>query len=363
MGLVLQANAMHVISVRAFALVSTLFLIVAGFQYAAAQETVGIQMRPAIIEERVDPGETRTFSITATNIADEERTFYLSAYDITGIDVGGVPQFANEGEKTPYELSSWITLPANLIVLQPNESRSISFSVRVPTDASPGSHFGGVFFEAKPEQSLETGAAVGARVGTVVSLRISGDIIEEVLLREFSTEQFIYNSPPVDFTMRIENRGNVIARPHGGIEVTDMFGKKVATVEVNSSGAAVFPGGERDFTASWQQDGFVFGRYSAMLSIVSGEEGRKTVVRSTSFWILPLKPTLITLGILLGIIVFVYAFMRVYIRRTLRQMGVTANTAAPMRGRTLGVSRLAFVAVGVAVLGIVLLLGIFTLFA
>lgn len=354
---------MKVISLRAFVLTSTLLLSALCVQFASAQSTVGIQMRPAVIEERINPGETRSFTISATNIADEERTLYLSAYDITGIDAGGVPQFASEGEKTPYELSSWITLPMDFIILRANEKRDITFSVKVPTDASPGSHFGGVFFEAKPEPSLESGAAIGARVGTVVSLRISGDITEEVVLREFSTEQFMYDGPPVQFLMKIENKGNVLARPHGGIEITDMFGKKVATVEVNSAGAAVFPMSERDYTATWESDGLAFGRYSAVLNVVYGEEGRKTVVRSTSFWVLPLKGTLTTLAAVLGVIVLLYVMVKMYIRRKLREMGVNASTATHSRTYNRGISRLMFIAVGIALLGMLLLVGIFALFA
>jgi hypothetical protein len=109
----------------------------------------------------------------------------------------------------------------------------------VPADASPGSHFGGVFFESKPPQSGSTGAAIGARVGTVISLRIAGEIVEEILLREFSTERFLYDAPPVGFVTKIENRGNTLARPQGGIEITDMFGKKIAEIDVNLAGGAV----------------------------------------------------------------------------------------------------------------------------
>ncbi len=333
------------------------------FAFANAQQaTLGLQMRPAVIEEKVEPGETRSFTISVTNIASDEKTLYLSAQDIIGIDAGGVPEFAEEGEKTPYELSSWIGLPTSIIVLEGGETRDITFTVRVPGDASPGSHFGGIFFEAKPQQGQDTGAAIGAKVGTVLSLLTAGDLSEEVILREFSTERFIYDSPPIGFKMNIENRGNVLARPHGAIEVSDMFGKKVATVEVNATGAAVFPQGTREYAESWDTDGLVLGRYTATLNIVYGEEERRTVIRSTSFWVLPMKPTLITLGSILGIILLMYFLVRTYIRRRLRDMGVTDTKAYSQRYNR-GISRLAFIAAGIALLGIVLLGAIFVLFA
>lgn len=339
--------------------VAFLFLV---FTPAHAQVTQGLQMQPAIIEDKVNPGDIYRFTVKVTNIADDEKTLYLSAQDITGIDSGGVPEFAEEGERTPYEISSWITLPDDIIVLGSEASRDVTFTVRVPADATPGSHFGGVFFESKPQQTDTTGAAVGARVGTVINLRIAGDITEEVVLREFSTDRFLYDAPPVEFTMNIENRGNTLARPHGGIEITDMFGKKVATVEVNNAGAAVFPGGEREYAATWEQEGLVFGRYNALLNIVYGDEGRQTVVRPTSFWVLPLKPVSIALGAILGSILLLYLLVKRHITRRLRQMGAS-DTAIHAQRYNKGMSRLAFVAVGIACLGVIILVLLFTMFA
>lgn len=329
---------------------------------AHAQATMGLQMRPAVIEEKVEPGEVRSFTIQVTNVADEEKTLYLSSQDIVNIDSGGVPIFAAENETTPYELSSWVVLPTSIIVLRGGETRDVTFTVRVPKDATPGSHFGGIFFEAKPQQGQETGAAVGARVGTVMNLLTAGDITEDVIVREFSTEKFIYDSPPILFGMNIENRGNVLARPHGAIEIVDMFGKKVGTVEVNATGAAVFPQGTRQYSEEWDTEGLVFGRYSATLNIVYGEEERRTVIRSTSFWVLPLKPTLIVLGSILAGILLVYMLVRSYIRRKLKEMGVQNTTMYPHKYKN-GVSKLAFVAAGIALVGIVLLILIFALFA
>ena len=60
---------------------------------------------------------------------------------------------------------------------------------------------------------------------------------------------------------------------------------------------------------------------------------------------------------------FLYVLIKVYVRRKLRQMGVVPGSIAPARAHDRGVSRLMFVAVGIALLGMVLLLAIFALFA
>jgi hypothetical protein len=80
-----------------------------------------------------------------------------------------------------------------------------------------------------------TGAAVGYDVANIVSIRVAGDVSEGAEIRQFSTDQFVYGSTDVNFTLRIENLGNVLVRPSGPLEITNMFGKTVATLVFNES--------------------------------------------------------------------------------------------------------------------------------
>lgn len=334
---------------------------------ANAQEELGLQLRPAIIEERADPGSTFDFTIRATNVSGGDQTFYLGAEDIKGVDDQGQPIFAEQGETTIYDISAWITLPQESVTIKAGETVTIPFKVRVPQEASPGSHFGSVFLDVRPQQVGTTGAGVGVRVGSVVSLRISGDITEDMRLREFSTAQFIYDILPATFETKVENIGNVLLRPHGLIEVTDMFGKKVASLEVNPSAGAVFPGSERTYETQWSQEGFAIGRYQALMSIVYGEDSRKTLSAATSFWVLPLKPILTALGSLLGFIILLYLVMRLYVRRKLREMGVDSTKKGTSdyytRKYQRSASRLMFIVVAVFVFCIVFLGALFLMFA
>ena len=325
----------------------------------------GVQIKPAIIEDRVNPGQLYRFTVKVTNLSETERTFYLLARDISGIDERGVPVFLEEGQATAFELSSWVRLPQESVTLKAGQTTDVPFTVQVPADATPGAHFGGVFFELRPDQSTGTGAAVGARVGSIINLRIAGETTEEMRLREFSTEKFIYDTPPVTFTTKVDNLGNVLLRPHGLIEITDMFGKRVGEVEINKSAAAVFPGGDRVYSATWEYQGFAFGRYHALLSFVYGEDGRKTVVRTATFWVLPLKPTLIALSSLVGLILAVYFTIKLYIRRKLRDMGVSTRVDARLNERrhTRPVSRLVFIVFGIVIFIMVILLILFLMFA
>lgn len=293
---------------------------------AAYAQAEGIEVRPAVLEDKVRPGQLYQFTINVTNIAATAKTFTITAGDITGLDSGGAPVFARPGETSNFSLSSWFTLPQAPITIKAGETKPIQISVRVPDQASPGAHFGGVFFEPGVNPAQGTNAAiVTQKVGTVLSLQIAGDVIDDARLREFSTDKIIYNSPSVNFTGRIENMGNTLVRPRGVIQISDMYGKQVGTFIMNEKNDPVFPGSVRSFESMWNYDGFAIGRYQASVSIVYGDEEKRTITGVTSFWVLPLKLIGGVIGSILGVILLLYIWIRLYIRRRLRAMGVSSK--------------------------------------
>lgn len=332
---------------------------------AFAQSSEGVEIKPAVLEDRADPGQTYNFTIRATNISNAEKVFFLSAQDIKGLDDSGLPIFSQESEVTPFELSAWVRLPEESITLGPNETKSIPFTIIVPKDASPGAHFGGVFLDAKPPKQRVNGSGVGLKIGTIINLRIAGDVNEDAQLREFSSGKIVYGSAAnVYFNTRLANLGNVLLRPHGLIEITDMRGSKVGLVKVNDNGAGVFPGADKTFTSTWDFDGFALGRYQAVASLVYGEDGRKTVSAATSFWVLPLKPILTILGSIFVALLILYMLVRSYINRKIREMsGGRGGAELYARRNRSPVPRLLIIALALLFLAIIFLVLLFVMFA
>lgn len=295
---------------------------------ASAQSPEGLQISPAVIDDKANPGDSYRFTLKVTNIAEGERTFYLVAQDIKGLDDKGLPVFSEGGQPTEYEISTWIQLPVESVTLKAHEVREITFVVKVPASASPGAHFGGIFLDEHAPKVGVNGSGIGLRIGSIIDLKIAGTIVENAQMREFSTGKFVYSTPNVTFNARISNLGNVLLRPHGLIEVSDMFGKKVGTISINDQGAPVFPGSERTFTTTWNYEGFAFGRFEAIGSLVYGDDGRKTISSTASFWVLPLKPILTVLATLLVIILVLFFIVRSYITRRLKDMGVSESRGA-----------------------------------
>ena len=258
-------------------------------------------------------------------------------------------------------------LPGASITLQAGQSTTVSVTAHVPNGAAPGAHFGAIFLSDKANKPGSNGSGVGFNVGSIISLTIAGDIHDEAKLREFSTGKVVYGVPVVDFNTKIENLGNVLSRPHGVIAITDMFGRNVANVEVNDSAAPIFPGSERVYATTWTSDSFAFGRYEAVGSFSYGEQEKKTISGSTSFWVLPLKPIGIFLGVIIGIVLALYVAVKLYIRRKLRDMGMTSASRTDMnfyaRKYQRSGSRLIVITLAVFLVSVAFLAVIFFLFA
>jgi hypothetical protein len=300
---------------------SILYFAVA-FHLAFAQGA-GVGMRPATIEESGEPGTSQEHTVTLSNLSNAEQTFYLFTRDITGVGGGGSPIFADEdAEKTGYELSEWVTTSVEELTIAGGQEASFTIRIDIPENATPGSHFGGVFASIEPPRMRSVGASVGYEVANIISIRVAGDAIESAQIRSFATNNFIYGESKIDFTARIENKGTVLVRPIGPLEIYNMFGSKVATLTFNDTKAGVFPLTTRDFDIVWTGDSPGFGRYQAVLSLVYGDLGRQATISSTAtFWILPANIILPALGVLAVLLITVYVAIKLYVRRTLASVG------------------------------------------
>jgi len=281
---------------------------------------VGLKMQPSIVEEKVEPGQVLPMVLHVTNIGKQEESYYAVTRDISSLAEDGQPVFAKTGEKTGYETSSWIEITKDPVLIQGGEIKDVPFTITVPQNASPGGHFGSIFFIAEADHLKEIGSGIGYQVGTIVNLRVAGDILEDAQIREFRANEKIYEKSDVKFLTRVENLGNTALRTRGPIEITNMFGKKVGSVVMNEEGAAVLPKSDRSYAVVWKDEGFSIGKYDAVMSLNYGDEVKKTISSSVSFWILPQKIILLVLAVVFGLAAALYISVKLYIRKKMREL-------------------------------------------
>lgn len=345
-------------------IVSVLILFIVSTQPAYAQGTIGVKIQPATVEERTQPGESHSFTLKVTNTSNSPQTYYFSVKNIESMTDTGAPIFAKEGEVTGLEISDWVVLPREPLYIEGGARAEVLIEINVPNDATPGGHFGGIFVSMQPTRPETSGTGIGFEAGSLISMQVDGDVFEEASIREFSSGRTLYGKPEVDFSVKVDNLGNVLVRPRGVIEIIDMFGTKIETLVINDSAAGVFPGTQRDFIADWSENGFRMGRYEAVASLTYGLDVRRTISKSLTFWILPMNVLGPILGGLLVVILIIYFGVRSHIRRKMdmvhraRPGGV--RHVAPHRNQT---SRLTVVTIALLVFTIIFLVGLFLAFA
>lgn len=288
-----------------------------GFLFVSPAKALTIS--PAKIYLSADPGETIETEMRVGNDAEITVTYYpiFERYTVRG---GETPVF------TPADigLPTWIETIPSKVTLGPKEIGKVQVLIRVPEDAEPGGHYAAIFWSSAPPERERGGVAIALRVGALVFLEVSGEVIESGEVVNFGVPKKIFNYLPISFSYGLKNTGNVHLGPEGEVTIKNIFGRTLAILEANPGRFVALPDTTRIFnTASWEPEGgvpkiegkgffaelkreragFALGYFKADLNIEYGKE-RKTGQASFGFWVLPWRILLIGILILAVIILF-----------------------------------------------------------
>lgn len=293
--------------------------------YTFASDGISVKVQPSIVEERVDAGAVLEGSLTITNENGGTQTYRIGVRDIDSMEANGRPIFSRDPADDPLRLAAWIEPLQDSVTIEVGGSANVGYRIVVPADASPGSHAAAIFVIRDAEGEAENGAGVGFNVGTLVNLRVNGEVVDDMVLHEFSTDRSLYTEPSVNFSTRVENTGTIYQKPRGVITVRNMLGKEVGEIVFNEKQQnAILPRSGRTFTAEWNLDSFAFGRYTALVNVGYGDTAQKTLKREVTFWILPWKEIGIVAGAFAALAMVVMFVLRSYIKRELKRAGHTA---------------------------------------
>ncbi|OGD56351.1 hypothetical protein A2V71_01390 [Candidatus Berkelbacteria bacterium RBG_13_40_8] len=270
-------------------IVGILFALVTPFYNARAQEGAqGLTISPPISEIDLTPGKVYDGIIKVNNPTKEVVEVYPIARNFSASGETGVPTIESPGEDATYGLASWISFSQSKIALTPEQDIEFKYRITVPTDAEPGGHYGSVLFASQPPKPDEkaTQVALASMIGSLILAKVPGNIIEKADVKEFTTNRWLYFKPPVNFTLRITNSGNIHFKPQGEIVISN-WGKKKGTLDINSKKGNILPNTTRKFeNLTYSQSKWAFGKFTAKLSSTYGENNQPLTDQIT-FWIIP----------------------------------------------------------------------------
>ncbi|MFA5413205.1 MAG: hypothetical protein WC348_01550 [Patescibacteria group bacterium] len=283
-----------------------------------------ITVSPPIIEFDARPGDVIVDTIKLYNETTEAQTLNGAVQTFKALNETGAPSFLPPEQST--DLATWLKLDESAVTLKADERKDILFSINVPVDAEPGGHYAGILWTPAGTTTLEgSGVGITVKTGTLILVRVAGDITETGRLISFTADKTSYNYLPANFSVRFENLGNVHLKPVGTIEISNLLGRKVTSLPINGDLSNVLPDSIRKFDATWQKteeplgasewqrerENFAWGKYTATLNLDYGVEGQKTTA-SLVFWVFPWRVTLFYLAIALVIIILIIIGIKSY---------------------------------------------------
>ena len=263
----------------------------------------GITVIPPRFETFGNPGDTLTQKIRVVNNSTTSNTYSTQVDNFTALgDTGQVNLLDKNQPSTTYSLAQWITTEPSQFTIPAGQEQVVTVTIKIPKTGEPGGHYASVLVK-RGGQSTPGGAAVDSQVGTLFLLTVTGNVKEAASVTSFNAEESFAQYGPVKFDLITKNEGNVHEQPTGTIVITNMFGKTVKTIPLNT--ANVLPGAERLVTTSWDETNLI-GRYTATLVATYGQistsaQNQLHLTASTTFVVFPLY----ILWILIGIIVII----------------------------------------------------------
>ncbi len=224
-------------------LLSIILTIVLSY-YASGQGTISLNVWPPKIELNAMPGETKTGVINVDNKGSAVASIVAYITDV-GMERNGNITFP-EGGSLPFSCEPWLLVNPEQFTLAQGSSQQVRYTLKVPQDAA-GTYLANIFIQTKPEkQSFTTGSTISARIGSMIIVNVTGTGSKAAELFSLGTQRS-KDGRQTQVELGIRNKGNVLLRPTGTIEIKSEAGWTVDKVEFNQDKQAVLPLSERLF--------------------------------------------------------------------------------------------------------------------
>ncbi|MFD9729698.1 WxL protein peptidoglycan domain-containing protein [Streptomyces sp. NPDC059072] len=201
-------------------------------------------------------------SVTILNSSDKELTFQIFATDAVNTPSGGAFALL-PAETKPKDVGTWIALPpetASTVTVPAKSRKDVPFTVKVPADATPGDHVGGIVALNTAVEGIqqEGKVQVGVRrsVGARLYFRVPGPLTPGLSVEDVKVDRSAPLLPWVKdaratITYTLVNRGNVVVDPKVTVSAEGLFGRSVLDRPARELKLALLPGQRIELTEPW----------------------------------------------------------------------------------------------------------------
>lgn len=266
----------------------------------------GIKVSPVRSDITVNPGESRTLTLSVQNITSSDSEFQAIINDFVSNDESGQPALILDADKyaPSHSLKRYMAAIPNFSVAA-GKSKEVKVTINIPSDAAGGGYYGAVRF-APAGSNGNSNVVLSASVGSIILVKVPGDIKENMVIDSFDVRRgedgvggssFFTTNKKLYSVVRFKNNGNVHEQPFGKVRL--LKGDKVLQeTEINKADPKgnVLPDSIRRFNVELTKIGS-FGKYTVQGNFGYGSNGQ-LLSASTTFWVVPL-------ALIIGVIVLI----------------------------------------------------------
>lgn len=174
----------------------------------------GLTIAPIRQYVAANAGQPKNGSFTVANFSEHPSQIQLS---VSGFSVS---DYAYDYKFSAPE-NDWLKLSQTIVELRPNETKSIPFSIIVPSGSSPGGQYYTVFATSAigPEGSQQK-----VRVAMLVYLTVNGKLVQTTNLQDSRIKTVVLGSQ-IPLQLDIKNTGNVHFFTHTSASLHGLFAR------------------------------------------------------------------------------------------------------------------------------------------
>lgn len=248
------------ISLFCFIVLTSLFIVYASAAKASLATTKGLALSPIRTEIDIAPGQSLEFMLKLTDYSDRSMTVGLDAEEFNVVD-----QQYDYSFDSGSDMSKWVTFDINNVQLEPEKSKLIHYTVKVPSDAEPGGKYISLF-ATSDVQTAPGEIRTKQRVASLLYVTVKGDVTRTGSLKSL-TPPFIFDGYQ-PWRMAVTNNGTAHFRSNYTVSVKNIFdGHEVAS---RSGSALVLPHTTRAISASMPTLKYV-GLYRVVYTVGLGD--------------------------------------------------------------------------------------------
>ncbi len=156
--------------------------LILSFFFIGSNTFAAIDLNVSPIKYEIDTQTWTTITRPATliNNGPEAFTIYTWKSDFVANGTDGTPRFVRYSELvySDQQLSTWIDIDTDTFVIGPWESKTINFSITVPENATPGWHYGAVFFKNNASQtSTSWNVWINVDYGIIILINVEWEVV------------------------------------------------------------------------------------------------------------------------------------------------------------------------------------------